>query len=100
MPESLSKRTKSAVAKRAQNCCEYCFSQHRFSPDPFSIEHILPRLDSWRDHFRWNEDFSFIIGISPKGRATVEKLQLNREGVVNLRKVLFLNGEHPPLTQK
>ena len=32
-----------AVAKRAHDCCEYCRSQARFSMQPFSIEHILPR---------------------------------------------------------
>lgn len=37
-----------------------------------------------------------IIGITPKGRATVETLQLNRENVINHRMVLFLFGTHPP----
>jgi hypothetical protein len=32
-----------AVADRAAGCCEYCFSQAAFSPDPFSVEHITPR---------------------------------------------------------
>ena len=31
------------VIERAGNCCEYCLSQRRFSPDPFSVEHIIPR---------------------------------------------------------
>jgi hypothetical protein len=47
------------VAKRAFGCCEYCLSQAKFSPDPFAIEHIMPL-------------------------ATIDRLQLNREGVVNL----------------
>lgn len=54
-------------------------------------------MNKWADHFVWNEDFSLIIGITPIGRATVETLQLNREGLVNLRKVLYPIGEHPPL---
>ncbi len=37
-----------------------------------------------------------MVGITPTGRATLEKLQLNREGVVNLRRVLRLADEHPP----
>ena len=32
-----------ALADRAGGCCEYCLSQERFSPDPFSVEHIMPR---------------------------------------------------------
>ncbi len=30
------------VEARALECCEYCHSQKGFSPDPFSIEHIIP----------------------------------------------------------
>ena len=37
-----------------------------------------------------------MIGLTPTGRATVETLRLNREGVVNLRRILFLVGLHPP----
>jgi len=33
----------SHVTARARDCCEYCLSQRRFSPSPFSAEHILPR---------------------------------------------------------
>jgi hypothetical protein len=30
------------VKRAAQDCCEYCGSQEAYSPDPFSVEHILP----------------------------------------------------------
>jgi hypothetical protein len=36
------------------------------------------------------------MGLTPTGRATVETLHLNHEGVVNLRRVLFVVGLHPP----
>lgn len=55
-----------------------------------------PRQQMWDDHFQWSEDFTLIIGITPTGRATVEALKMNRPGVVNLRRVLFALGEHPP----
>lgn len=55
-----------------------------------------PRKDVWSRHFAWNEDFSEIIGLTAKGRITIELLKLNREEVVNLRKILCLFGEHPP----
>ena len=114
-------------------------SQLRFSPDPFSVEHIIPvaqmggseldnlalacqgcnshkytsveavdpasgvrvprynpRRDAWQQHFVWSDDFSVIIGVTPTGRATVVKLRLNRDGVVNLRAVLSGIGKHPP----
>jgi hypothetical protein len=55
-----------------------------------------PRRDRWGDHFAWNADFTRIVGLTPTGRATVEKLQLNRVGVVNLRRVMLIAGLHPP----
>ncbi len=39
----LTAQQKRSVAERAGYCCEYCRSQLRFSPDPFSVEHIVPR---------------------------------------------------------
>ena len=39
----LSAAQRRAVADRAGGCCEYCLSQERFSPDPFSAEHVTPR---------------------------------------------------------
>lgn len=67
--------------------------------DPFNQQKVPlynPRKDVWKEHFAWNEDFTEIIGISPTGRATVKALKLNREGVRNLRQVLFGAGKHPP----
>ena len=31
------------VARRAEHCCEYCWSQQMYCPDPLSIDHIEPR---------------------------------------------------------
>ncbi|MCP4350113.1 MAG: HNH endonuclease [Desulfobacterales bacterium] len=55
-----------------------------------------PRIHKWNEHFRWNDDFALIIGLTPEGRATLETLKLNREGLVNLRRVLYEAGKHPP----
>jgi HNH endonuclease len=55
-----------------------------------------PRLQKWRDHFIWSHDFTLVLGLTSTGRATVEALRLNREGLVNLRRALFQIGEHPP----
>jgi hypothetical protein len=55
-----------------------------------------PRREKWSNHFVWNETFTLIIGIAPTGRATVAVLPLNREGLVNLRRLLHMMGEHPP----
>ena len=44
----------------------------------------------------WSNDFTHVIGLTPTGRATIEVLQLNRSGLVNLRRALYALGEHPP----
>ena len=127
------------VVNRARGCCEYCRSQSRFAPEPFSIDHVSPRAaggetiesnlalscqgcnsykavrlgardprtglpaalfnpreQKWGDHFTWEDDYTAIRGLTPEGRATVEALRLNREGLVNLRWALYQVGEHPP----
>jgi hypothetical protein len=56
-----------------------------------------PRQDTWSEHFRWSDDYAYIVGLTPIGRATVARLHLNRSGVVNLRKTLRRVGLHPPL---
>jgi hypothetical protein len=83
--------------------CQGCNNNkhvHIQGVDPASGETVLlfhPRLQRWRDHFTWNDDFTLVIGKTSTGRATVERLKLNRPGVVNLRRALGRIGEHPPL---
>jgi hypothetical protein len=44
MPESrVPSEQKQFVAARAGYCCEYCVSQVRYAPDPFAVDHIIPR---------------------------------------------------------
>lgn len=38
----VSARLRRLVKERADSCCEYCISQEAYSPDPFSVEHIIP----------------------------------------------------------
>ena len=133
-------RLRREVIERAQNQCEYCRSQAAFCPDPFSIEHVIPRSqqgesdsgnlalacqgcnnakytsttgidpltnllqplfhprqDRWIDHFVWSADGLEIIGVTPTGRATVERLRLNRDSVVGWRRLAQAFGIHPPL---
>jgi HNH endonuclease len=37
-----------------------------------------PRERNWNEHFIWREDGAYIEGLTNRGRATVEALQLNR----------------------
>jgi hypothetical protein len=55
-----------------------------------------PRLQIWSEHFAWSSDFTEVIGISACGRATVDRMRLNRPGLANLGKALIAFGVHPP----
>lgn len=84
--------------------CQGC-NNHKYNKiegrDPVSGDIVPlynPRQQQWSDHFGWNDNFTLIIGLTPTGRTTVEALQLNREGVVNLRRILYAMAEHPPLS--
>ena len=55
-----------------------------------------PRNDDWHKHFKWNDDFTIIIGLSNTGRATVKTLKLNYFRLLNQRIVFRNAGLHPP----
>jgi hypothetical protein len=81
--------------------CQGC-NNHKYNKtegkDPVSgtiISLYNPRQQNWQEHFSWNQDYTLIIGLTPLGRTTVEVLRLNREGLVNLRRILYAMGEHP-----
>ena len=74
---------------------------HMFWTDSVSgVETSLfhPRVHEWYDHFEWSSDFAMILGLTAIGRVTVEVLQMNRPGLINLRRVLLQAGKHPPDT--
>lgn len=54
-----------------------------------------PRQDIWVEHFVWSDDFIMITGLTPIGRATIEKLQMNRPAVQRFRAALYAIGVHP-----
>ena len=55
-----------------------------------------PRTQSWSDHFNWNEDGTLVVGLTATGRATVERLHMNRSDVVESRQLWVFAGWHPP----
>ena len=82
--------------------CQGCNSHkatHIDAIDPVSgniAPFYHPRRHVWSDHFEWSEDLRHLVGRTPTGRATIEALYLNREGVANLRHALRLLKRHPP----
>src|SRR5438477_12594852 len=92
------RRSHANLALTCQGCNNHKYNRTK-ARDPISGETVglfHPRRDRWTDHFGWSDDGTQILGLSRIGRATVEALQLNREALVGLRRVLVEAGEHPP----
>lgn len=84
--------------------CQGCNS-HKYikteANDPLTKQTVPlfhPRRQNWPEHFARNRDFTLIVGLTPTGRVSILALQLNRLGVVNLRRLLYGAGKHPPVT--
>ncbi len=82
--------------------CQGC-NQHKFTAvsgmDPLTARKVRlyhPRLLLWSNHFEWSEDRLRMVGKTPTGRATIERLKLNRIGLVNLRGSLMATNNQPP----
>ena len=86
------------LALSCQGCNNHKYDRTR-GRDPVSGREVRlfhPAGTAGGNHFAWTEDGTVVLGLTPTGRATVETLQLNREPLVNLRRVLVEVGEHPP----
>lgn len=126
------------IEERANGRCEYCHCPVAFSPQPFVMEHIIPksrggastldnlafscqgcngakytktevwnetlqvmiplfnpRVHEWQEHFQWSDNTETLEAISQIGLVTIETLKLNRQEVVNLRRLLHQAGLHP-----
>ena len=86
------------LALACPGCNNHKFT-HTQALDPVSGEIVPlfhPRQQEWTQHFKWSSDYSTMIGLTPTGRVTIIRLKLNRDYLVNLRKALFLTGQHPP----
>ena len=86
------------LALACQGCNNHKYNRtHARDPATHKAVAIFnPRRQRWSEHFAWAEGFVRILGLSATGRATVEALNLNRQELVNLRRLLYEAGEHPP----
>jgi hypothetical protein len=55
-----------------------------------------PRTQKWIEHFRWIDNGQRLAGLTPIGRATVERLKINQERIVTSRLLWIEAGYHPP----
>lgn len=99
--EHIIAQARGGVTELRNLACQGC-NNHKYDKceayDPVSerlVPLYHPRRDRWDEHFAWSGDYALMVGLTPVGRATVAALRLKREGVVNLRRVLFAHGLHP-----
>lgn len=61
-----------------------------------------PRLYDWAAHFIWTADGTRIVGVTPMGRATCERLDMNDDryegerSIIEARALWVEAGWHPP----
>ncbi len=86
------------LAFSCQGCNNYKYAKLTgFDPESNKkVKLFHPRKDKWIAHFKWNENFTVITGVTPKGRATIQALKLNRPFLINQRVVYRAYGVHPP----
>ena len=82
--------------------CPFCNQfkgVQQFARDPLTSRRVRlfhPRRDRWREHFEWSTTGTEIIGLTPRGRATVVALKLNHPWALKARGFWVANGIHPP----
>jgi hypothetical protein len=80
--------------------CFYCNSYKGpnlsgIAPVSNRVERLFdPRTDQWNEHFEWAGPY--LVGLTPKGRATTDTLNINEPRAVNLRRYLMDAGVFPP----
>ena len=55
-----------------------------------------PRLEQCSAHFEWSENGTTLIGLTVTGRATIERLRMNSDGILASRRLWVQAGWHPP----
>ncbi len=86
------------LALSCQGCNNFKYNKQKgIDPDTQSeVSLFHPRKEKWSNHFKWNENFTVVIGITPIGRATIVVLKLNRSFLINQRIIYRAYGVHPP----
>lgn len=55
-----------------------------------------PRIQTWAEHFRWVKQGEQVEGLTPIGRATLERLKMNQARMIESRKLWVEAKLHPP----
>lgn len=92
-------------ADTEENLCAACAScnqskldaTHGMDPETGQTTPLFnPRLQPWSEHFEWLSSGVFIGAKTATGRATIDRLKLNRDRLVRARRAWVEAGLHPP----
>jgi hypothetical protein len=78
--------------------CNLYKSAHVTGVEPQALEEVRlfhPRDDRWEEHFRADAESGRIEGLTPTGRATVARLEMNSEAQVGARRQWMRLGLFP-----
>jgi hypothetical protein len=97
-----SARGKTVLDNLALACvsCSLRKADRLAADDPSTVSKLPlfhPRTDVWSDHFAWGKEWR-LIGLTPRGRATVAALGMNRPRILATRQLLAGVGHFPPKT--
>jgi 5-methylcytosine-specific restriction endonuclease McrA len=90
-----------ALACHRCNGRRYNFTEGMDSQTNMLVPLFNPRKDRWFEHFIWSTDGYNIFGVTPIGRATIDRLDLNDDfhddgSIQRARRLWIRGGWHPP----
>jgi 5-methylcytosine-specific restriction endonuclease McrA len=90
-----------ALACHRCNGRRYNFTEGMDSQTNMLVPLFNPRKDRWFEHFTWSVDGYNIFGVTPIGRATIDRLDLNDDfhddgSIQRARRLWIRGGWHPP----
>ena len=91
-PDGLDKRAFACAA------CNLAKSDRTSGIDPETRRAVRlfdPRTDVWEEHFQFDIDSAFIVGLTPEGRASIAALDLNAEFRLDARELWLAAGLLP-----
>jgi len=80
--------------------CNLAKSNYENAIDPDTSNRVPlfnPRTQKWSEHFRFSDNYTVIMDLTPTGRATVLLLKMNNEMVVKARSGWRDLGWNPPM---
>jgi HNH endonuclease len=89
-----------------ENLCLACWNCNNYKRattqviDPETSDSVSifnPRAQIWSEHFEWINGATIVRGITATGRASVERLKMNRSVIVVARQRWVNGGYHPPM---